>query len=60
MALSAAKVCVVETVNGVNGPQIANSMIAYGQLDIQKVPHTFKRHLITHIGVATLQMVSMK
>jgi hypothetical protein len=60
MAPSVAKACVVETVSGVNGPQIANSMIVYGQLVIQKVPHIFKPHSIAPIGVVTLQMVFMK
>ena len=53
-------VFVVAMVNGVNGLQIASSMIVYGQLVTLKVPHIFKLHLITHTGVATLQMVSTK
>jgi hypothetical protein len=54
------KQCVAAMVNGVNGQQIASSMIVYGQLDFQKARHIFKLHLMALTGAVTLQMVSMK
>jgi hypothetical protein len=60
MARSVVKLSVVAMVNGANGLQIANSTIVYGQRDIQKVPLTFKHHLMVHIGVDTSPMACMR